>query len=485
MAPRLLHIPKYRKRCYKSSGSLSQVPPLLEQEPPAPWAFGRTGASGTIGNLGRRWCRSIRTLLLGRAGALDTIGASCTISTLVLGCAEASGTISTLVVLEPRAPLALDRARALAPSQPRPLVVREPRIPSALGRTGASGTIGTLVIGHGGALDTIGNLGPWIYGSLRHHQYPRPLLVQEPRTPSALGRVGASDPSAPWCLDGTIGNLGPWSCGSLEHHRQPRPLVVREPRHHRQPRLLVVREPRAPPAPWCLVMGEPQTPSATFSLGCMEASDTIDNLGLWSCGSLEHYRPLVVWEPRTPSATLCLDVLEPRTPSALGRARASGTIGNLGPWSWESLGTIGNLGPWSCGSLEHHRHLGAWMCGSLGHHRHFGAWMCGSLGQHRQPRPLVVREPRAPSAVGCAGASGTIGNLGPWSCESLGHHRQPRTLALGRARASGPSAPKPLVVWEPRVPSAPWCIGCAGGSSTKANFGPPLVQKRWHHKVYG
>ncbi|PPS10877.1 hypothetical protein GOBAR_AA09773 [Gossypium barbadense] len=64
------------------------VPPLLEQEPPAPWALGRaralgtnntlvlgwTVASSTIGNLRHQWCGSIGILLLGHAGALDAIG---------------------------------------------------------------------------------------------------------------------------------------------------------------------------------------------------------------------------------------------------------------------------------------------------------------------------------------------------------------------------------------------------------------------------
>ncbi|PPR87552.1 hypothetical protein GOBAR_AA33150 [Gossypium barbadense] len=204
-------------------------PPLLEQEPPAPWALGRAGASGTIGNLGRRWCRSIRTLLLGRAGALDA---------------------------------------------------------------------------------QLGNLGhQW---SLGNHRQLRSPVVREPQAPSAtkaLGRAGAS---------GTIGNLGPWSCGSLGHHRHLGAMMCGSLGHCRQPRPLVVREPRAPSAPWCL-----------DALGRAGASATI---GPWSCGSLGHHRHLGG-----------SDVREPRW---LGGAGASDTIGNL------VLGCAGASGT--------HRHLGAW-----------------------------------------------------------------------------------------------------------------------------
>ncbi|PPR88585.1 hypothetical protein GOBAR_AA32098 [Gossypium barbadense] len=42
------------------------------------------------------------------------------------------------------------------------------------------------------------------------------------------------------------------------------------------------------------------------------------------------------------------------------------------------------------------------------------------------------------------------------------------------SRGAGPSgATGPFDVSEHRAASAPWCIGCTGGSSTKANFGPP------------
>ncbi|PPR85700.1 hypothetical protein GOBAR_AA34986 [Gossypium barbadense] len=49
---------------------------------------------------------------------------------------------------------------------------------------------------------------------------------------------------------------------------------------------------------------------------------------------------------------------------------------------------------------------------------------------------------------------------------------------------SGPSgATGRFDVSEHQAASVAWCIGCSGGSSTKANFGPLLVQKCWHHKV--
>ncbi|PPS07271.1 hypothetical protein GOBAR_AA13378 [Gossypium barbadense] len=50
----------------------------------------------------------------------------------------------------------------------------------------------------------------------------------------------------------------------------------------------------------------------------------------------------------------------------------------------------------------------------LEQHQHLCAWMCGSLGHHRQPRPLVVLEPWAlstPWCLRCAGASSSIGTL--------------------------------------------------------------------------
>ncbi|PPR85319.1 hypothetical protein GOBAR_AA35378 [Gossypium barbadense] len=124
---------------------------------------------------------------------------------------------------EPRAPLETWYLAVREPRhhrQPRPLVVHEPRAPSALGCAGAS--------------DSTSNLGPWMCRSLRHHRQLRSLVVREPRAPSALGHVGASSTIGTLVLGcagalNTIGNLGPWSCGSFEHHRQPRPLVVREP----------------------------------------------------------------------------------------------------------------------------------------------------------------------------------------------------------------------------------------------------------------
>ncbi|PPR81964.1 hypothetical protein GOBAR_AA38753 [Gossypium barbadense] len=72
-------------------------------------------------------------------------------------------------------------------------------------------------------------------------------------------------------------------------------------------------------------------------------------------------------------------------------------------------------------------------------HPHIAARTCWSLGRTTmQPRTSVVREPRAASATWClgyAGASDTIGNLGPWSYGSLGHHRQPRPLVVRELRA--------------------------------------------------
>ncbi|PPS04087.1 hypothetical protein GOBAR_AA16575 [Gossypium barbadense] len=298
-------------------------------------------------------------------GPLDVCGAraSSSINTLVLECVGASSSIDTLVpqmcgsighhrqtwplvVQEPRAPSvteALGRAGALGVVQGiayahrmsghrcphrrlgsgcAPASHSGDAILMAPSRAGASGTIGTLVLGCVGASDTIDNLGPWSCGSLKHHRQPRPLVVREPRAPSYLGA---------------------WMCGSPGHHRQPRPLVVREP--------------RAPSTPWCL-----------DAPGRAGASGTIGNLGL-------------------------------------GRARASGTIDTLVLGCAEASNTIRNLGPWSCESLGHH-------------------W---------QPRPLVVREPRALLApwclgcagasssigtlvLGCVGASDTIGNLGRWMC---------------------------------------------------------------------
>ncbi|PPS07754.1 hypothetical protein GOBAR_AA12886 [Gossypium barbadense] len=63
-----------------------------------------------------------------------------------------------------------DRPTTIAQrSQISALVVREPRAPSApwwLGCTGASSSIGTLVLGCAGASDTVGNLGSWMCGCL-------------------------------------------------------------------------------------------------------------------------------------------------------------------------------------------------------------------------------------------------------------------------------------------------------------------------------
>ncbi|PPS17154.1 hypothetical protein GOBAR_AA03423 [Gossypium barbadense] len=137
---------------------------------------------------------------------------------------------------------------------------------------------------------------------------------------------------------------------------------------------------------------------AHFDVGGARASSSTGNLVPRMCESLEQHRQLCasdVREPLTPSAAWCL-----------GCARASNTTDKLGHWS------------------EQHRHLGAWMYGSLGDHWHIGAWICESLG--------------------------AIGNLCPWSCGSLEHHRQPR----------------PLVVREPRAPPAPRCLRCAGASSS-------------------
>ncbi|PPR89970.1 hypothetical protein GOBAR_AA30718 [Gossypium barbadense] len=120
-----------------------------------------------------------------------------------------------------------------------------------------------------------------------------------------------------------------------------------------------------------------QDPSAPWALGRAGASGTISNLGPWLCESLEHHRHLGasnVREPRAASAPWCLD--------AFGRARASGTIGNLGPWSCESLG--------------YHQYLGAWMCGSFGHHRHLSASDVQEPRAVLAPWCLDVREPRTP-----------------------------------------------------------------------------------------
>ncbi|PPD88753.1 hypothetical protein GOBAR_DD14313 [Gossypium barbadense] len=61
-----------------------------------------------------------------------------------------------------------------------------------------------------------------------------------------------------------------------------------------------------------------------------------------------------------------------------------------------------------CGFFKQHRHLGSSDVRSLEQHRHLGAWMCVSLRHHWQLWCLDVREPRAPSTpwwLGCAGVS--------------------------------------------------------------------------------
>ncbi|MBA0624764.1 hypothetical protein Godav_010056, partial [Gossypium davidsonii] len=112
---------------------------------------------------------------------------------------------------------------------------------------------------------------------------------------------------------------------------------------------------------------------------------------------------------------------------------AANHSGSIGPWSCGASGTIGTL-VLGCGrASDTIDNLSPWSCKSLGHHRYLGAKMCGSLRHHRITRPLVVQEPRAPSApgrlyvrepqtlsttlvLGCARASSTIGTLVPAMC---------------------------------------------------------------------
>ncbi|PPS01653.1 hypothetical protein GOBAR_AA19008 [Gossypium barbadense] len=75
-------------------------------------------------------------------------------------------------------------------------------------------------------------------------------------------------------------------------------------------------------------------------------------------------------------------------------------------------------------------------------------------------------------------------------CNKSPRHLQPRGSLIHYrqrvpSRGADPSGSTGhFDVSKHRAASAPWCIGCAGGSSTKAKFGPPLVQKRRHHKVF-
>ncbi|PPS07753.1 hypothetical protein GOBAR_AA12885 [Gossypium barbadense] len=387
---------------FESSRSLSQ----------ALWALSRAGASCTLGNLGRRWCGSIGILLLGLAGALEAI------DNLGRRWCES---FEQHRHLGAQMCGSLEQHRQLGASD-----VREPRaasVPWCFRCAGVSDTIGKLGhwlceslghhqhlgawmrenlgdhrhlgawmceslsgIGNLGpwsceslcAIGTIGNFGPWSCGSIGHHRQPRPLVVQEPLAPSALGHAEASGTIGTLVLgcagaSDTIGNLGPWSCGSIEHHWQPRPLVMREPRdhqhlgpwscgslrHHRQPRPLVVRESLAPSAPWCLGCTGASISIGTLVLGCAGASDNVGNLGRWMCGCLEQHGHPSASDPTTPG------------PGSLYRAKISwgGLCIAMGlslacPFSPDMLRTpcasqIGDPSvPWPCQVLAYIRSCG-------------------------------------------------------------------------------------------------------------------------------
>ncbi|PPR86690.1 hypothetical protein GOBAR_AA34004 [Gossypium barbadense] len=290
-----------------------------------------------------------------------------------------------------------------------PLLEQEPPAPWNLGRVGASGTFGnlgcrwyenisTLLLGRIGALDAIGNLGRRWYESLEQHRHLGAQMCGSLEQHRQLGASDVREPQAasvPWCLrcagaSNTIGKLGHW----FEQHRHLGAWMYGSLEDHRHL------------GAW---MSE--------SLG---AIGTIGNLGPWSCESLGPSalpapRPLVVREPRAPLAPWCLDVWEPRAQSAPGRARALGTIGNLGLDHARASGTIGTLEPWAPSA----------------------PWCLGCAEASSSIGTLVL---------GCARASDTIGNLGSKMCGCLEQQGHPGAADV-RAKEKCPRFRHTNIAW--------------------------------------